>query len=79
MSERQKRMVSNATPKWFKRMKFWNLVTAVITPVASGEIILLFSHVTLPVWVHSVVGVLAALSIYIKIFIKDVDGDGITD
>lgn len=79
MSEKQKKIVSNATPKWFKRMKMWQVITAVLTPIASGELLAFFAKIELPVWVHVTVGVCAVVTFYIKIFIKDVDGDGIID
>jgi len=79
MSEKQKQMISDHTPKWFRRMKFWNLVMAVLTPLSGGELVIIFAKIDLPAWVHVVAGVCALLTLILKGVIKDVDGDGLID
>lgn len=71
--------MTNRVIRWYHRMKTWKVITAILTPIAGGEILVAFNHITLPTWVHVVVGSSAAILLYIKIFVKDVDGDGIID
>lgn len=71
--------MTNKVTRWYHRMKTWKVVTAILTPIATGEIIVAFSSVTIPTFVHVVIGVAALILLYIKIFVKDEDGDGIID
>jgi hypothetical protein len=65
--------------RWYMKMKTWKVIFAILTPLASGEVIAFFTGVTLPSWVHVVVGVSAAFLLYAKLFIKDENNDGIID
>lgn len=65
--------------RWYQSMKTWKVVMAVLTPVASGEVLAFFAKVELPVWVHTLVGGSALLLLYVKIFVKDENNDGIVD
>ena len=65
--------------KWYKKYNTWNTVLMVLTPISGGEIIAFFSHVEIPVWAHAIVGVCAGLVLYMKMFMKDENNNGIID
>ncbi len=79
MSEKQKQAIRKAVPRWYKKMAFWKVATLILAPIASGELLLFFTKFELPTWVHITVGVCAVISFYIKLFVKDEDGDGVVD
>lgn len=65
--------------KWHWKVSSWNKVIMYLSPLAGGEVLALFANFTLPHWVHGVVGVAAAIVLYIKMFVKDENKDGIID
>jgi hypothetical protein len=64
--------------KWNK-IDTWNKVIMVLTPIAGGEIVAFFNNITLPNWAHALVGISAAAVLYLKMFVKDEDRNGIVD
>ncbi len=67
--------------KWYKRAKTWKVTTAILTPIASGEVIVYFSNVELPTFVNVLVGASAIILLYVKTFNigKDDNQNGIAD
>lgn len=65
--------------KWHHKVNTWNKVIMYLSPLAGGEVLALFANFPLPVWVHGVVGVSAAVVLYLKMFVKDENKDGIID
>lgn len=65
--------------KWYKRYNTWNTVLMILTPIASGEILAMFAHIELPTWVHIAVGIASGLVLYLKMFLKDDNHNGIVD
>lgn len=67
--------------KWHHKVNTWNKVIMYLSPLAGGEVLALFANFPLPTWVHGVVGVSAALVLYLKMFVTNADknNDGIID
>lgn len=65
--------------KWYQKYNTWNTVLMVLTPISSGELIAFFANIELPSWVHVVVGLCAGVVLYLKMFMKDENHNGIID
>lgn len=64
--------------RWYKKMKFWNFVGYIVTPLTvSGEGAILALH--LNPWYHAAVVGAVVVSGWVKYMIKDENGDGIVD
>jgi hypothetical protein len=64
--------------KFYKRIKFWEFISYIVTPIAAvGEgLILTFDGHWL---LHVLIFVAVALSAYAKAYVKDENKDGIVD
>lgn len=65
--------------KWYEKYNNWKTIFLVLTPIASGELLAYFSNVTLPTWVHVLVGCCAVFMFFAKTFIKDDNNNGKVD
>ncbi len=78
MSDKQKQMVSKLTPKWYKKMKVWQVVILVITPMAAGGEAAIYLTEANPA-LHGAVIVTGILLAVIRYTVKDENNDGIVD
>lgn len=64
--------------KWYKRMSFWQAILMVVAPLSVGGELALYFTGAHPVFFW-IIGIAAAISIYIKTFFKDDNNNGIVD
>jgi hypothetical protein len=65
--------------KWYQKVNSWNKVIMYISPLAGGEVLAFFTNFALPAWVHAVFGVSATVVLYLKMFVKDENKNGVID
>ena len=65
--------------KWHWKVSSWNKVIMYLSPIAGGELAAFFTNYALPAWAHAVFGIAATIVLYLKMFVKDENKDGIID